>query len=304
MTDETVEGEPLSASRATRKRSLRAALCISLVFLVIEFVGGLVSQSLALLADAAHMFTDVAALILAYAAMTLADRVPTRKHTFGLYRAEILAAFVNAQVLLLVSAFILFEAYRRFQHPPEIRTTLMLWVALAGLAANLASMMFLRSGQKESLNLRAAYLEVATDLFSSIGVIAAAALIPITGWLWLDPAISAAIGLMIVPRTISILKESGHILLEGSPGEVDPARLRETILAIPGVQELHDLHIWTLTSGVNSASVHVRADPATPRGEVLEKVRELFEKQAGVDHATIQVEWGAEQLCRTTNRHD
>ena len=283
---------------------MRAALFISLAFLLIEVAGGLLSHSLALLADAAHLFTDVAALILAYAAMTLADRAPTKQHTFGLYRAEILAAFVNAQVLLLVSGFILFEAYKRFRQPPEIQTSLMLGVAIAGLAANLVSMRLLRSGQKDSLNLKAAYLEVATDMLSSIGVILAAALMPLTGWLWLDPAISAAIGLLILPRTISILKESAHVLLEGSPEEVDPASLREKILAIPGVEELHDLHIWTLTSGVNSASVHVRADPRSPRGDVLEKVQELFEKQAGVDHATIQVEWGTEQLCRTTQRHD
>jgi len=282
---------------------MRAALFLSFAFLVVEIVGGLLSHSLALLADAAHLFTDVAALILAYAAMTLADRAPTRQHTFGLYRAEILAAFVNAQVLLLISGFVLFEAFKRFQQPPEVKTTLMLWVAVAGLAANLISMWLLHSGQSGSLNLKAAYLEVATDALGSIGVIVAALLIPMTGWLWLDPAISAAIGVMIFPRTISILRQSAHILLEGSPGEVDPASLRQKILAIPGVEEIHDLHLWTLTSGVNSATVHVRAAATSPRGQVLEKVQELFEKQAGVDHATIQVEWGTEQLCRTTQKH-
>lgn len=290
--------------RALRKRRLRSALFISITFLLIEVAGGLLSHSLALFADAAHLFTDVAALILAYAAMTLADRAPTRQHTFGLYRAEILAAFVNAQVLLLVSGFILVEAYKRFREPPEIQTTLMLWVAVAGLAANVVSMLLLRSGQKGSLNLKAAYLEVVTDTLASVGVIGAAALMPLTGWLWLDPAISAAIGLLIFPRTISILRQSAHILLEGSPGEVDPVSLRAKILAIPGVEALHDLHVWTLTSGVYSASVHVRADSTTRRDEVLGKVQELFEQDAGVDHATIQVEWGAEQVCRTTQKHE
>lgn len=282
---------------------MRFALFLTLGFFVVEVIGGLASGSLALLADAAHMFTDVAALILAYAAMTLAERAPTSKLTFGLYRAEILAAFVNAQVLLVVSGYILYEAYKRFREPPEIQTGIMLSIAAAGLVANLISMKLLASGRKDSLNLKAAYLEVVTDVLSSIGVIAAALLMRPTGWFWIDPVVSAAIGLLIFPRTISILRESAHILLEGTPGGIDLSSLRKKILEIPGVEELHDLHFWTLTSGVNSASVHVRASPATPRDEVLEKVQELFEREVGVDHATIQVEWAGEKLCRTTQKH-
>ncbi|MGH3088155.1 MAG: cation diffusion facilitator family transporter, partial [Rubrobacteraceae bacterium] len=168
---------------------------------------------------------------------------------FGLYRAEILAAFVNAQVLLVISGYILYEAYRRFRQPPEVETGIMLWVAAAGLIANLVSMRLLHTGKDESLNVKAAYLEVFTDLLGSLGVIGAALLMRPTGWYWLDPAVSAGIGLFIVPRTVSLLKQSAHILLEGAPGEVDLSLLREKILQIPGVEELHDFHLWTLTSG-------------------------------------------------------
>lgn len=261
------------------------------------------SGSLALLADAAHMFTDVAALILAYAAMSLAQRAPTRKHSFGLYRAEILAAFINAQVLLVISGYILFEAYKRFREPRSVETGLMLWVAVAGLVSNLIAMKLLRAAQQKSLNVKAAYLEVVTDMLGSLGVIGAALLMRPTGWYWLDPAISAAIGLVIVPRTVSLLRQSGHILLEGSPREVDLEVLRRRLLSLPGVEEVHDLHLWTLTSGVLSASVHIRAAADRSRGEVVGSVQRLFEEHAGVDHATIQVETGSRQECRDGQRH-
>jgi cobalt-zinc-cadmium efflux system protein len=235
--------------------------------------------------------------------MTLADRAPTKKHTFGLYRAEILAAFVNAQVLLLVSGYILFESYRRFREPPEIQTTLMLWVAVAGLAANFVSMMLLRSAQGESLNMKAVYLEAVTDMLASVGVIAAALLMPVTGWLWLDPAISAGIGLLILPRTISILRQSAHILLEGTPIGIDLALLRKKLLEIPGVAEVHDLHLWTLTSGVNSATVHIKASPDSERDRVREEVQKTFQTQAGVDHATVQLEGGFDAACPAPQDH-
>ena len=250
------------------------------------------------------MFTDVAGLILAYAAMTLADRAATTKHTFGLYRAEILAAFVNAQVLLLISGYILYEAYQRLRQPPEVRTGIMLWVAVAGLLANLASMKMLHGGgHEESLNVKAAYLEVLTDMLGSLGVIAAALLMRPTGWLWLDPVISAAIGLFIVPRTVSILRQSGHILLEGAPRGVDLELLRARLLETPGVAEVHDLHIWTLTSGMNAASVHIRAVPGSEFEPVRQAVQSKFEEFAGVDHATVQVEQTADAECRGPQKH-
>lgn len=164
-------------------------------------------------------------------------------------------------------------------------------------------MKLLHAGQEKSLNLKAAYLEVVTDMLGSLGVIGAALLTRPTGWYWLDPAVSAAIGLVIVPRTVSLLRQSGHILLEGSPREVDLELLRRRLLALPGVEEIHDMHLWTLTSGVLSASVHIRAAAEPPREEVLGSVQTLFEEHAGVDHATIQVETGSGQECRDSERH-
>ena len=292
------------AGRAEHRRRLRAALVVTAAFLILEIAGGLLSGSLALLADAAHMFTDVGALLLAYAAMTVADRAPTRKYTFGLYRAEILAAFVNAELLLLISGYIFYEAYGRFLQPREISTGLMLWVAAAGLGANVLSMVFLHRHHEDSLNLKAAYLEVLSDAFGSIAVITAALVMALTGWYWIDPLISAGIGILILPRTWSLLKQSAHILLEGTPAKLDIESLRQQIAELPGVEEIHDLHCWTLTSGLHAASVHIRASRDSPRGQVLKRVQSLLRESAGMDHATIQVEWGAEGPCEMARGHE
>jgi cobalt-zinc-cadmium efflux system protein len=292
---------PSGDRRAWRQR-LRATLLLTAGVLMLEVAGGVFSRSLALIADAAHMFADIAALVLAYAAMSLADRAPTGRHSFGLYRAEILAAFVNAQLLLVISGWILVEAVIRFRAPVPVKSGVMLGVAAVGLLANFVAMRLLAPGRKESLNLRAAHLEVLTDLLGSVAVVAAAIAIPRTGWTWLDPAVSAGVAAFIVPRSVSLLRQSAHILLEGTPGEIDVASLRRRILEIPGVEALHDLHFWTLTSGLHSASVHIRATPESGRGEVLQAVQLLLRKEAGVDHATIQVERGAETTCHASNR--
>jgi cobalt-zinc-cadmium efflux system protein len=284
----------------TRKRRLLYALALTSVFLGVEVVGGVLSGSLALLADAAHMLTDVGALILSYAAATLAERPSSAKHTFGLQRAEILAAFVNAQVLLVASGFIFYEAYQRLSHPPEIATGLMMGVAIAGLAANLVSVRILHGGRDQSLNIKAAYLEVFTDMLGSLGVIGAAFVIGATGWYWVDAVVSAGIGLFIVPRTLLLLRESTHVLLEGTPVGIDLAQLRGDILAVPGVEEVHDLHIWTLTSGIHSASAHVRVAGNSPRDDVLRALQKLFRERARIDHATIQIEWGQGSGCDCT----
>jgi cobalt-zinc-cadmium efflux system protein len=292
--------EGRSSDREFHRRRLRAVLVLALVFLVIEIVGGLASGSLALLADATHLFADVAALILAYGAMTLADLVPTKTYTFGLYRAEILAAFVNAELLLVVTGFLFYEAYLRLLSPPEVHTGLMTAIAVAGLAANVASVVLLHEGSEHSLNLKAAYLEVLSDALGALGVVVAAVLMSFTRWFWLDPLVSAGIGFLVLPRTVTLLRHSGHILLEGTPREVDLTDVREKLLAVPGVVELHDLHFWTLTSGVHSATVHIRAAEESPHGDVLRAVQKLLKEAAGVDHATIQVEWGSQTTCQTT----
>jgi cobalt-zinc-cadmium efflux system protein len=287
-------------ARTERRGRLRLALALSAAVLVVEVVGGVASGSLALLADAAHMFGDVAALTLAYAAMTLAERGPTGRYTFGFYRAEILAAFVNAEILLVITVLLFTEAYQRLAAPPAVDTTIMTVVALVGLAANLAAIALLRGQHAHDLNLRAAYLEVLSDAIGSAGVVAGGIAISATGLYRIDPVISAAIGLLLLPRTLSLLRQSGHILLEGSPREVDLAGIRERLLEVPGVEALHDLHFWTLTSGMHSASLHIRAAEESPRGEVLKAVQKVLKEEAGIDHATVQVEWGLEVICSTT----
>ncbi len=290
-------------SRRFRKSRLRAALVLTLGVLAVEVVGGVMSGSLALLADAAHMFTDVAALTLAYAGMALSDRAPTRRHTFGLARAEVLAAFVNAQLLLVASIGILIEAWRRFHASAPVQTSLMLWVAALGLAANLVAIGLLRSARGESLNMRAAYLEVMTDALGSVAVLIGGAVMARTGFWGLDAIVSAGIALMILPRAVAILRSATHILLEGAPEEIDIAALRSEILGVTGVQAIHDLHFWTLTSGLHSASVHIRAAASCPRGEVLSSVQRLLKLRAGVDHATIQVELDEDASCASSPSH-
>lgn len=288
--------------RRVWRRRMRAALALTAGVLVVEVAGGLLSHSLALLADAVHLFADIAALILAYAAMSLADRPPTGRHSFGFYRAEILAAFVNAQLLLVLSGWIVVEAIGRFREPVPVRAGWMLGVAAFGMAANFAAMQLLAKDRKESLNLRAAHLEVLTDLVGSAAVVAVALAIPRTGWLWLDPAVSAAVAVFLLPRAVSLLRQSAHVLLEGTPGEIDVGGLRKRILTVPGVEAIHDLHFWTLTSGLHSASLHIRASADARRGDVLGSVQHLLREEAGVDHVTIQVERGSETTCFASDR--
>lgn len=299
-------GSPLADStgvHAWRRGRLKAALFLTAGVLILEVVGGLLTGSLALLADAAHMFTDVAALTLAWAAMALSDRAPTSRHTFGFARAEVLAAFVNAQLLLVASAAILWEAWRRFQAPAPVQTGWMLAVAAVGLAANLVAIGLLRRARGDSLNLRAAYLEVLTDALGSVAVLAGAAVMARTGWWGLDALVSAAIALLVLPRAAAILRGAGHILLEGAPAEIDVPSLRARILCVPGVEAIHDLHFWTLSSGKHSASLHIRAAGGSARDEILVAVQRVLAEGAGVDHCTVQVEQGEDPDCRAAAHH-
>ena len=298
----SVATSPGVTDRTWRRRRMRSALLLTVGVLILEVAGGILARSLALLADAAHMFTDVAALTLAWAGMALGERAPTRRHTFGLARAEILAAFVNAQLLLVAGAAILWEAWRRFQSPEPIRTELMLAVAGVGLVANVVALGLLRGGRRDSLNMRAAYLEVATDALGSVAVLVGAIVMSRTGWYKLDPILSAGVALLVLPRAVGILREAAHILMEGAPAEVDLSGLRESILAVPGVEAVHDLHFWTLTSGQHSASVHICA-AASAGGDVLGRVQTVLRERAGVDHATVQVERAAEADCRSSATH-
>jgi cobalt-zinc-cadmium efflux system protein len=236
------------------------------------------------------MLTDVAGVGLALFAMTLAARPATARRSFGYYRAEILAALINAVILLAVSAYILFEAYQRFRDPPEVATSAMVAVASFGLIINLVGVLLLRRDAETSLNMKGAYFEVLSDLLTSIAVIGGGIIMWTTGWTLVDPMLSAGIGLLILPRTYKLLAEAVGVLLEGTPADVDPDRLRETIARVPGVRAVHDLHVWSLTSGWNAMSVHVVRSPDTSGDELLDRVRRCVVEGFPVGHVTIQVE--------------
>lgn len=281
-------GGGTSASR--HKGSLKWALAMTGTFLVVEVVGGLWTGSLALLADAAHMATDVGGLFMALVAVRFAERPATPQMTYGYVRTEVLSAMANAVVLLVVTVFVLREAWARLSEPIEILGGPMLAVAVAGLIVNLISMRMLRAGSKESLNLKGAYFEVLADMLGSVGVILAALVVMLTGWTIADPIIGAAIGLFIVPRTWILLKSALRILLEGAPAHVDSGLLRQRLIDVPGVVDVHDLHVWTLTSGLDAMSGHLVVDDMARAGEVLAAARDAMHEDFGITHATIQIE--------------
>ncbi|MEI7873947.1 MAG: cation diffusion facilitator family transporter [Alphaproteobacteria bacterium] len=284
-------GPPAGTTAGGRHKSrLKWALGLTASFVGVEVAGGLLTGSLALLADAAHMLTDVGGLALALLAIRFAERPATPSKTYGYVRTEVLSALTNAVVLLLLTVYILYEAYRRFQDPPEILSGPMLVVAVAGLIVNLISMRLLTAGSSESLNVKGAYFEAMADMLGSLGVIVAALVVMFTGWKLADPVIGAGIGLFIVPRTWMMLKQVVHILMEGTPPEVDIALLERKLLEIDGVTAVHDLHVWTITSGLDAMSCHlVVADMARARA-TLESAREAMKAGFGLDHTTIQVE--------------
>lgn len=291
MHDGHGHGLPKAGSAAGRHKSRLAwALALTTAYMVAEVVGGLLTGSLALLADAAHMLTDAGGLALALIAIRFAERPATPQKTYGYVRAEVLSALANAVVLLLLTIYILYEAYKRFIDPPDILSGPMLIVALIGIAVNLVSMRLLASGSAESLNVRGAYFEVLSDLLGSFGVVTAALIVMTTGWTLADPIVGAAIGLFIVPRTWRLLKEAVHILLEGVPAEIDLTLLERVLREIPGVAAVHDLHVWTLTSGLDSMSGHIVLDDMAEAQRILRTARDLMKEKFGLEHVTIQIE--------------
>jgi cobalt-zinc-cadmium efflux system protein len=282
-------GHGQSAARAGRGRLL-AVFLISLAVLVVEVVGGLVTGSLALLADAGHMLTDVAGIGLALLAIWFAGRPATPERTFGHYRFEILAAVVNAVLLFGVAVVVLVEAWRRLADPPEIASGGMLAVALVGLAANGVSVWLLRHGQAESLNLRGAYLEVLGDLFGSAAVVVAAVVIQVTGFRAADALASVLLGVLILPRTWRLLRDAVDVLLEATPKGVDLAAVRRHILEAPGVADCHDLHVWTITSGMDVVSAHVVLEPDAHGPAVLDWLSACLGDHFDIEHSTFQLE--------------
>lgn len=266
------------------------ALALTATYMVAEVVGGLVTGSLALLADAAHMLTDVGGLALALLAIRFAAREATPQRTYGYLRMEVLSALTNAVVLLLLTVYILFEAYQRFLSPPEILSGPMLVVAVIGLIVNLISMRLLAGGSSESVNVKGAYFEVLSDMLGSIGVIVAALLMMWKGWRLVDPVIGAGIGLFIVPRTWLLLKQVTHILMEGVPPNVDVGTLEQKLAGISGVTAIHDLHVWTITSGFDAMSCHLVIADLSMSRKVLQEARRIMKEEFRIDHVTIQIE--------------
>ena len=283
---------PATAATATGRhgKPLARTLVLTAGFLVVEVMAGLWTGSLALLADAGHMLTDVGGLAMALVAIRIAAKPATPAKTYGYYRVEILAALANAVVLLVVSIFILFEAYRRFVHPPEVLGKPMLAVAVVGLAVNGAGVWLLRRGAAASLNVKGAYFEVISDALGSIGVLLAAVILLVTGWQLADPLIGAAIGLFIIPRTWRLLREAVDILLEATPSHIDPAEVERVMRSVDGVLEVHDLHIWTLTSEKYAMSAHISLAKTAAGNEVLRRLHSLLDERFGIEHTTIQIE--------------
>jgi len=279
-----------SSTGAAHRTPLLVAFCLTIAYMLLELVTGLVTDSLALLSDAAHMGTDVIGLGMALAAVTLAGRPSRPQQTFGVYRLEVLAALANGVLLFGVAVFVLYEAVQRLTGPPEVPGVPMLIVASVGLIVNLISFRLLRPGAQESINVRGAYLEVFGDLLGSIGVIVAALVIWTTGWQYADPIVAAAIGLFILPRTVSLTGQALRILMEVAPPGLDVERVRYSILALPGVTDVHDLHVWTVTSGLDTATGHVVLEDGADFHGVLDRVTALLAEEYSVTHATIQCE--------------
>lgn len=272
---------------------LLAVLGITLTVLVVEVVAGLLSGSLALLADAAHLGTDALGIGLALLAVRMAGRAPTVRRTFGWQRAEVLAAAVNAVLLLGLSIAVLVEAVRRLSDPPPIEAGTVLVVGALGLVANAVGLALLAGGQSKSLNVRGAFLEVLGDTFGSLAVLVAAAVVALTGQERADPIASLLIAALIVPRAVKLLRETGEVLLEGTPRGVDLAEVRRHMLAQPGVVDVHDLHAWTITSGVPVLSAHVTVEgsvTATCGGGVLDRLHDCLREDFDVEHSTFQLE--------------
>jgi cobalt-zinc-cadmium efflux system protein len=282
------------AHRETAAARSRGALVLTLAltggYMLVELVGAVLTGSLALFADAAHMLTDVGGLALALFAIWIAARPPTPAKTYGYYRAEILAAIVNALVLLAVACGILVEAYARLVHPRGVLGGPMLAIGALGLVVNLVGAWLLHRGAAESLNVRAAYFEILSDAVSSLGVVVAAGIVLATGWTPADALVSAGIALFIVPRTWRLLRQAVNVLLEGVPAHLDLAAIEEAMTQVAGVRRVHDLHVWTLTSGREAMSAHVVVGDMREHDRMLAALHAVLHARFGIDHTTIQLE--------------
>ena len=289
MSGEHQHASAISAA-GRHRRPLVIALALTAAYMIVEVVVGLAIGSLALISDAGHMLTDVAGLGMALAAIQVAQSRRSAAATFGLYRLEVLAALVNTVLLFGIAAYVLYEAWQRFQDPADVPGLGLLVVASVGLAVNVVSFLLLRAGAAESLNVRGASLEVLSDLLGSIGVIAAGIVLIATGWSYIDPIVGVGIGLFILPRAYRLGRESLRILLEVAPADIDVDDVRRRLLALAGVAGVHDLHVWTLTSGLRAASAHLDLAPDAETASVTEQATALLGEELGIEHVTLQVE--------------
>jgi cobalt-zinc-cadmium efflux system protein len=281
--------------RSASRRSLTIVLILVVGFTVVEIVGGILTGSLALLADAGHMLFDTVAIGLALVAIALAQRPSTPRRSFGFQRAEILAAFVNGLTLVIVSGWIVWEAVQRFRDPPEILAGWMLAVALAGLAVNAVSAAILMRSERESLNVEAALRHVLADLLGSVGVIVAAVVILLTGWTVVDPLVSLAIALLIVASAWSVLRDSAAILMEETPSGIDADSVARAIVSVAGVTSVHDLHVWRITSGFDALAAHVLVGRGEDCHGLRREIELRLESEFDITHTTLQVDHDASE---------
>lgn len=277
--------------KGANKKALMISLLIITTFLIVEVIGGFITNSLALLSDAGHMLSDSSALLLSLIAMFFAAKKPSAKKTYGFYRFEILAALINGVTLVLISLYIFWEAYERLFAPPEVASLSMMGIAFLGLLANIAAAFVLMRGDyKNNLNLRSAFLHVLGDMLGSIGAIAAGFVMWKFGWYIADPLISIIVGILVLLSAWRVTKESVNILMEGTPSNIDIEQVTNALSGISGVKSVHDLHIWTVTSGFDALTCHLHVDDDIPSYPVLYEALQLLDKQFGITHATIQIE--------------
>ena len=281
------------SGRTANRRRLAIVLGLSAAYMVAEAVGGAIAGSLALLADAGHMLSDVAALALSLFALHVAERPPTPRRTYGHYRAEILAALVNGATLLAIAALVVVEAWERLREPSAVRGGLVIAVATGGLLVNLVGLRVLHGGRGDSLNVRGAWLHVLADALGSVGAIVGGVLVLAFGWARADPAASVLIALLVVASSWGLLRETVGVLMEGAPGGIDVDAVRDAMRAVDGVAAVHDLHVWSITTGMAALSAHVRVDDGASGDATLRALAAVLRDRFGIAHTTIQVEHGA-----------
>ncbi|HQZ81743.1 MAG TPA: cation diffusion facilitator family transporter [Pyrinomonadaceae bacterium] len=289
MADHAHDHGPATRS-ASSIRKLKIALVLTFGYMLAEAAGGWLSNSLALMADSVHMLTDVAALSLTLASFWFATRPATAAKTFGFYRAEILAAFVNGIALVVLSIWVVYEAVTRWLSPPEIHGSSLTIVAAGGLIVNIIVLKMLHGGHEHDLNMRGAWLHVAGDLLGSVAALVSGLLIIAFGWLWADAATSILISGIIIFGAWRLVSESVNVLLEGTPSHIDIAKVKNTILAIEGVTGVHDLHVWTISSGLEALTAHINHDDSVEHSDLLSVVRARLHDSFSIDHLTIQME--------------